>query len=118
MGNIHAVSVVAFDKGRFLLIQRAHPPMAGQYAFPGGKVDPGETEEDAARRELLEETSLTAGNLIAIEQFLLDGDDGHRYRLKVFHAQSCSGHLRPGDDALRAGWYAIDEIRALPVTGS
>src|SRR4051812_32458108 len=54
-----AVSVAIFHDGRFLLVKRGREPSKGFYAFPGGRVDAGEADEDAARRELAEETGLT-----------------------------------------------------------
>jgi 8-oxo-dGTP diphosphatase len=54
-----AIAVVEQD-GRFLVGQRpAGAPLAGLWEFPGGKVTPGETPEQAAARECLEETALT-----------------------------------------------------------
>jgi 8-oxo-dGTP diphosphatase len=54
-----AIAVVEYD-GRFLVGQRSPDvPLAGLWEFPGGKVEPRETPEQAAARECLEETGLT-----------------------------------------------------------
>jgi 8-oxo-dGTP diphosphatase len=54
-----AADCVVFDKaGRLLLIRRKNSPFQGQYALPGGFVDYGERMEDAALRELKEETGI------------------------------------------------------------
>ena len=118
MDDIHAVSIVAVDKCRFLLVRRGRAPAKGLYAFPGGRVEPGETHEEAARRELMEETNLRAGELAVLEQIFLDGDGDRRYRLSIFRANDIAGDLRAGDDAEAAGWYTLEEIRALPATES
>jgi 8-oxo-dGTP pyrophosphatase MutT (NUDIX family) len=57
------LAVRAKDTGRVLMIQRAHnedDPAGGMWEFPGGRLDPGETAEEAARREFTEETGLDA----------------------------------------------------------
>lgn len=57
---------VVFDRaGRLLLIKRKHTPFKGQYALPGGFVDIGETVEEAALRELDEETGI-GGKIISL----------------------------------------------------
>jgi 8-oxo-dGTP pyrophosphatase MutT (NUDIX family) len=59
-----AVCVVVQDGTPALLITRRADTLrshAGQWALPGGRRDPGESPEDAARRELHEETGVTAG---------------------------------------------------------
>lgn len=53
------VSASVWRAGKVLLVQRAKPPM-GIWAFPGGHVEPGERLEEAAARELFEETGMTA----------------------------------------------------------
>src|SRR5688572_5576711 len=50
------------DRNKILLIKRKNAPFQGQWALPGGFVDPGETTEAAARRELVEETSIDTKN--------------------------------------------------------
>jgi 8-oxo-dGTP diphosphatase len=54
-----AADCVVFDKsGRLLLVRRKNPPFQGQYALPGGFVEYGERMDEAALRELREETGI------------------------------------------------------------
>jgi 8-oxo-dGTP diphosphatase len=52
-------AVVLDGDGRLLLIRRGHDPHAGLWSLPGGRVEDGETLEQAVRREVREETGLT-----------------------------------------------------------
>jgi 8-oxo-dGTP diphosphatase len=52
-------AVLADDEGRLLLIRRANEPGRGLWSLPGGRVEPGETDEQAVVREVAEETGLT-----------------------------------------------------------
>lgn len=57
-----AVGVLIRDDGAFLLTSRPEGKVyAGYWEFPGGKVEPGETVEQALRRELMEEIGVTIG---------------------------------------------------------
>ncbi|WP_418648244.1 NUDIX hydrolase [Thauera butanivorans] len=104
-----------FLDGRILLVRRANPPDAGRWGFPGGKIDAGETIENAAVRELLEETGVHAEAhrvFTAVDVFDRDGD-GRLRRHFVLIAVLCkwqSGQPIAGDDALEARWFELDEL--------
>lgn len=117
--EIRAVSVAVTDAGRFLLVLRGRAPAKGIYAFPGGRIEKGETAETAARRELFEETGLFLREMQFIKEIVLAGADaGPTFRLSVFRARYEGGVVEAGDDAASAGWFTLESMRHLPVTQS
>lgn len=93
-----------------LLIRRAHPPFAGQWAFPGGFVDMKEPLETSACRELAEETGLAVapGELHQLGAFgQPDRDPRERVISVVFlHLGGRPEQpLHPGSDAAEAAWF-------------
>ncbi|MES0209256.1 NUDIX hydrolase [Mesorhizobium sp. M0028] len=113
---IPAVSVCVVRENTVLLVKRARPPSQGLYAFPGGKVEAGETLEQAARRELLEETGLQARNYRPLREIHIDGSgNGHPvdYRLTVFGANYAGGEAVASDDAETAAFYTLAEMTAM-----
>lgn len=119
--EIQAVSVAVVRGDRVLLVRRARPPSQGLYAFPGGKVEAGETLEQAARRELVEETGLVAGALRPLREILIEGaSEGHPvdYRLTVFGATDAGGEPVAGDDAETAAFHTLAEMAEMPLAGS
>ncbi len=73
----------------------------------------------AARRELAEETGLTAEGLDLFAVVDLDGaDHTHIFRLSLFCATYCGGEPVAGDDAADVGWFTLAEMFKLPVTRS
>jgi ADP-ribose pyrophosphatase YjhB (NUDIX family) len=119
--EVPAVSVAVVRGATVLLVKRALPPSQGFYAFPGGKVEAGETLEEAARRELMEETALAARNFRTLETIFIAGAaEGHPvdYRLTVFGADHAAGEPQASDDAETAAFYTLAEMAALPLADS
>jgi 8-oxo-dGTP diphosphatase len=110
METVHAAGVVCFRKGEVLLIRRATPPLQGQWSLPGGRLEPGETAQAAALRELAEETGIKARLLGLIE--IVDTIMGEPERLYLLHdyaAEWISGETVAADDASEAAFVPIDE---------
>lgn len=99
---------VVFDRaGRLLLIKRGHAPFKGKWALPGGYVDYGERVEDAALRELKEETGID-GKIIALVGVYSDpkrDPRGHTVST-AFLVRPRSTKVSGGDDAMVAEWIA------------
>ncbi|MCO5159767.1 MAG: NUDIX domain-containing protein [Mesorhizobium sp.] len=114
-----AVSIALVDGDRVLLVRRGRAPARGLYAFPGGRVEDGETFEDAVRRELFEETGLGAEAIEPVETLLIEREgDGSAFELHVFRGAYAGGEPAAGDDAETAGWFRLAEMNGLPVIPS
>jgi 8-oxo-dGTP diphosphatase len=102
------VFALADDHLQVLLVERASPPFAGAWALPGGFVDEGETLEDAARRELEEETGLRVRHLSQLGAFDDPRRDPRGRVISVaFVAVMPRGEQVPsaGSDARRVAWF-------------
>ncbi|RWM05745.1 MAG: NUDIX domain-containing protein [Mesorhizobium sp.] len=117
---IPAVSVAVVRGKTVLLVKRARAPSQGLYAYPGGKVEPGETLAQAAARELKEETGLEAGDYRPLRDIHIDGrGENHAvdYLLTVFGAGYAGGEPVASDDAETAAFYTLAEMAAMPLAG-
>ena len=110
-----AVGAIVFDgDGRLLLIRRANPPSQGLWSLPGGRVETGESAEQAVVRELLEETGLRGVITAEAGTVRLPAPGGGHYRVRDFRLDVV-GSMEPtaGDDAAEAGWFEVSELAGL-----
>lgn len=99
-----------------LLIQRKDPPFVNMWALPGGFMDMEETLEGAARRELLEETGIRAGELIRFDTYDKPGRDPRgRTITQVFVMiwKAEMGTPKAGSDAATLQWYGLHDLPEL-----
>jgi ADP-ribose pyrophosphatase YjhB (NUDIX family) len=117
---VPAVSVAVVRGKTVLLVKRARAPSKGLYAYPGGKVEPGETLPQAAARELREETGLEATDYRPLRDIHIDGSgENHAvdYLLTVFGAAYAGGEPVASDDAETAAFYTLAEMAGMPLAG-
>ena len=101
--------------GHVLLIRRKHPPFAGAYALPGGFVDPWESPEDCALRELREECGIvgTIEHLVGVYA-AADRDPVRHTVTFVYRVRLADGPPpRAGDDAEAVVWAPLDALPPL-----
>lgn len=108
------VDVVVFNENRneILLIKRKNNPFKDCWALPGGFVDENEDLEEAAKRELKEETNVTVSEVIQIGAFGKPGRDPRGHMVSIaFSAQLTSQqNIKPLDDAKEVKWFFINNL--------
>jgi 8-oxo-dGTP diphosphatase len=110
-------AVITDQSGRLLLIRRRNEPGAGLWSLPGGRVESGETDEQAVVREVREETGLQVqcGPLLgAVERPGLRGDV---FDIRDYEASVTAGELAADDDAADAAWLTPAELSQLDQEG-
>ncbi|MFD9784672.1 NUDIX domain-containing protein [[Kitasatospora] papulosa] len=109
--------VVTTTDGYVLLIERGWDPHAGQWALPGGHVDPGETSRAAAARELAEEAGVYAApeELTQVGTWDAPGRDPRgRYVTVAYQLTVISGTpAEAGDDAVNVRWWPLADLPPL-----
>jgi len=113
------VGALVIRDGRVLLVRRGRPPANGLWAIPGGRLELGETLQQAAEREVFEETGITirAGQpFYTFDSIVRDEQGRVRYHYVIVDllAEYVSGEVRPGDDAQDAAWLSLAELERLP----
>ena len=109
------VGGVVIQGGQVLLVRRGHPPLEGQWSLPGGRVEVGESLEEAVVRELEEETGLTVavGPLIEVLDRIQRDAAGHiEYHFVIvdYLCRLVSGTLTPASDAADARWVLASDL--------
>ena len=116
-----AVGAIVFKNDRVLLVRRGQSPSQGLWAIPGGSVELGESLQEAAEREIFEESSLTirANEPVFTFDFVEQDDIGrirYHYVIVDLMADYIAGEPRPGDDVTEARWVSSQEMKKLEVS--
>jgi ADP-ribose pyrophosphatase YjhB (NUDIX family) len=121
--RVAAYAVITDDQGRMLLPHWNEPPHRG-WTMPGGGVDPGEHPDDAAVREVFEETGyhVELDGVLGVDSFMIPGAERvhasgrpmQALRI-VYRAHVTGGELRVEEDGTTDGvaWHTPQEIDAL-----
>lgn len=114
-----AVSAAIFRRGRLLLVRRARAPAKGLYSLPGGRVEYGETLEQAVEREIAEETALSieiVGLAGRREVLPSTANAAGHYVIMVFAARWAAGDPQLNDELDDARWISPDELSSFATT--
>ena len=105
-------AVIVVD-GRVLACERSAPPeVVGRWEFPGGKVEPGETDEQALARECAEELGVRVevGDRVGRDVPLAHG----RAVLRVFAVTLLDGEVPRALEHASMRWLGVDELGSVP----
>jgi 8-oxo-dGTP diphosphatase len=111
--------VFAYDEGelKILLIKRGHEPFKGMWATPGGFIEMNETCEEAARRELEEETGLKNVKLEQFHVFSAINRDPRERIITIAHFAIIDNikdrPVNGSDDAEEAAWFNVSALPPL-----
>jgi 8-oxo-dGTP diphosphatase len=116
-----AASIAVFREGRVLLARRAKAPALGLYSLPGGRVEPGETMQAAALRELMEEVGVAAEPLGFIDHVehidhAPDGTLRAHAVIAAFAGRWLAGEPTLSDEVSDTRWVDPEALDDLPMT--
>lgn len=109
-----AASVALIAGNKVLLIKRAFAPWRGAWSLPGGRLEPGETIEDCARREIFEELGLRVSSLRPVT--CLAFESPNRFQLQVFASEWFDGVIKPSGEVSEIAWIERAGLADLPTT--
>jgi ADP-ribose pyrophosphatase len=117
------VGAVVFKDEAVLLVKRKNPPCENEWAIPGGKVRLGETLQQAAEREIQEETGITIKAGSPVFSFDLiehnsNGEISFHYVIIDLEGTYISGEPIANDDALEVCWSSKDSIQNLNINNT
>ncbi|MFA6471769.1 MAG: NUDIX hydrolase [Candidatus Latescibacterota bacterium] len=102
------VDVIVDMGGKIVLINRKNPPYG--WAIPGGFIEYGESAEDAAAREIKEETSLDITDLAQFHVYSDPGRDPRFHTITIVFTAQGRGTPSAGDDAAGLGIFGEEEL--------
>lgn len=111
MKSIHVVGAVIFHEGRLFATQRGYGDWKGYWEFPGGKIEPGESPQEALSRELREELDIG----VSVSSFLCSVEYDYpsfHLSMQCFRCQITSGKPKLLEHEA-ARWLSREELLAV-----
>jgi mutator protein MutT len=104
--------IIVNSSGQVLILRRAHTAYAqGSWCLPGGKVDYGETVEQAVAKELREETSLECKSAqFLFYQDSLPSEPGRMHCINLYFQCSVSGELLMNPESSEWAWIGPEDL--------
>ena len=115
MKSIHVVAAVILRDGKVFATQRGYGAYKDYWEFPGGKIEPGETAEEALAREIREELDTEIAVEAPLEQVEYDYPEFH-LSMQCFLCRVIRGSLvlKEHEDAAWLDRERLDDVRWLP----
>jgi len=110
---IPATCEVVFEGDKVLLTHRATDPHKGMWCLPGGFIEWGESPEEGAKRELFEETGVTAEELELVGVYDSISGPKRHVMLVAYRVTAWSGEPHAGDDADDVAWFDAGNVPPL-----
>lgn len=109
-------AVIVEKNGAILLGKRNKEPLNGKWILPGGKIEPFEKWEDAAKRELREETGLEVEiqDIVTVQEII---NQPNEHRIIIFsHAIVIGGEPKPSSDLADVRFFPPEELNNMEIT--
>jgi 8-oxo-dGTP diphosphatase len=110
LAPIRAASACVWREGKVLLVLRPE----GVWAFPGGRVEASETPEQAAHRELLEETGISADLRTLVGMYDIRLPQKH-FAIACYAGVYLQGEAVAASDAIEVVWVEPSQLTSLPL---
>ena len=109
------VGAIIEKEGKILFLKRNHEPFKDCWGLPGGKVEDGETVEEAVIREIKEETNLDLTN----PKFMFYHNEIYKdkgwFGIALFFTGNFSGEIKLSHEHTKYDWFTIEEIREMKI---
>jgi 8-oxo-dGTP pyrophosphatase MutT (NUDIX family) len=108
--DVLSAGVVAFRPGKKVLL--VHRPKYDDWSFPKGKLEPGETDEECALREVEEETGLRCELEAELPEARYEDRHGRPKRVRYWTMRPLDGSFAPNDEVDAIDWLPVPDAAA------
>jgi mutator protein MutT len=107
---VPAAGALIIENGSVLLVMRKYPPRIGDWSFPAGFMEYGESPAECCVREVKEETGLDVKLTSSFKVYSGHDDPRTKAVLIMYIAEKVGGELQAGDDASELKYFPLDDL--------